>query len=170
MDDKDKWSYRQETESKKDDTDPIDFEEMREKFISYYVMYENATRAAKEAGYAHASSQGSRLLKLLRPEIRKRMNDKNSKRIAKEDEVLRFLTDTMRGEKVDRVISFPTSGVSDIENIQIEHDVKPASKDRLRAAEMLGKRFGIFTDKVELTGEDNPISVLIGELKGDSRD
>lgn len=168
--DKDKWSHRQETEKKKDNSPHIDFEEMREKFISYYVMYENATRAAKEAGYAHASSQGSRLLKLLRPEIRKRMNDKNSKRIAKEDEVLRFLTSTMRGEKVDRVVSFPTSGKSDIENSNFAHDVKPAAKDRLRAAEMLGKRFGIFTDKVEISAEDNPISLLIGELKGDSRD
>ena len=71
---------------------------------------------------------------------------KNEK-IADAQEVLEYLTAVMRGEQKEQVALFTGEGVQDL----VQKDV--SAKDRLKAAELIGKRYALFTEKVELQGE-----------------
>lgn len=108
-------------------------------FADEYIKTTNATQSAIKAGYAEksASSKGSQLLRKVK--VRKYIDDVMEKRskntIATADEVLEYLTKVMNGEEKDAF------GL----------DVSVA--DRTKAAELLGKRHMLFTDKVKLDAE-----------------
>ena len=112
--------------------------EQQKRFADYYIENPNATEAAKRAGYSEktAYSIGQRLLNNVEVEkyIKERMASKDNERIASQDEVLQFLTQVMRGEVKDQL------------------DLETPVKERNRAAELLGKRYGIFTEKIDLSG------------------
>ena len=100
----------------------------QQKFCDYYLQSGNATEAAIKAGYSKktAYSIGQRLLKNV--EIEKYLSEHQQKehnsRIATAEEVLEFLSGTMRNEEIGR-------------------------KERLKAAELLGKRYALFEDRRE---------------------
>ena len=71
--------------------------------------------------------------------------DKNEK-IADVQEVLEYLTAVMRGEQKEQVALFTGEGMQKL----VQKDV--SAKDRLKAAELIGKRYGLFTEKMELQG------------------
>lgn len=104
----------------------------QQKFCDYYLQSGNATDAAIKAGYSEktAYSIGQRLLKNV--EIEKYNTEHQQKahkeRIATAEEILEFLSDTVRDDEVGR-------------------------KDRLKAAELLGKRYALFTDNVSMANE-----------------
>lgn len=115
-------------------------------FCEHYVATLNATQAAIDAGYSEktARQQGSRLLtnaniKVFIDALLQKLEDQ---RIAKADEVLQFLTAAMRGEVKD---SF---------------DLDPSLQDRMKAAELLGKRYKLFTDKHEIEGKLEPVTII----------
>ena len=108
-------------------------------FADEYIKTTNATQSAIKAGYSEktASSKGSQLLRKVR--VRQYIDDVMDKRskntIATADEVLQYLSRVMNGEEKDAF------GL----------DVSVA--DRTKAAELLGKRHMLFTDKVKLDAE-----------------
>lgn len=108
-------------------------------FADEYIKTTNATQSAIKAGYSEksASSKGSQLLRKVK--VRQYIDDVMEKRskntIATADEVLEYLTKVMNGEEKDAF------GL----------DVSVA--DRTKAAELLGKRHMLFTDKVKLDAE-----------------
>lgn len=108
-------------------------------FADEYIKTTNATQSAIKAGYAEnsASVTGSKMLR--KPKVRQYidavMNERSKNTIATADEVLGYLTRVMRGEEKDAF------GL----------DVSVA--DRTKAAELLGKRHMLFTDKVKLDAE-----------------
>lgn len=108
-------------------------------FADEYIKTTNATQSAIKAGYAEksASSKGSQLLRKVK--VRKYIDSVMEKRskntIATADEVLEYLTKVMNGEEKDAF------GL----------DISIA--DRTKAAELLGKRHMLFTDKVKLDAE-----------------
>lgn len=109
-------------------------------FADYYIETGNATEAYKRAGYKNYKSAGVEANKTLNnPKIKlyidERMKEIENERIADGKEVLEYLTKVMRGEEKD----------------QFGLDV--TISDRTKAAELLGKRYRLFTDKMELTGE-----------------
>lgn len=65
--------------------------------------------------------------------------------IADATEVLKYLTSVMRKESVSSVLARQIDGSEDV----IEKT--PDEKEALRAAELLGKRYGLYTEKVEQT-------------------
>lgn len=98
----------------------------QETFALEWIKSGNATLAALAAGYSEktAASQGSRLLKnekVLRY-IRERMRAQDEERVASADEVLAWLTATMRGEVKD------------------QFGLEAALSDRIKAATELMKR------------------------------
>lgn len=103
-------------------------------FADYYIETGNATEAARRAGYKKPNVQGSQNLEKLsiKSYIEERVKATDEARIAKGDEVLEYLTKVMRGEEKD----------------QFGLDV--TISDRTKAAELLGKRYRLFTEKVEL--------------------
>lgn len=108
-------------------------------FADEYIKTTNATQSAIKAGYAEnsASVTGSKMLR--KPKVRKYIDNVMEKRskntIATADEVLEYLTKVMNGEEKD-AFGLDTS-----------------IADRTKAAELLGKRHMLFTDKVKLDAE-----------------
>lgn len=80
--------------------------------------------------------------------VEERMKSLEDKAIAKQDEVLRYLTSVMRGEHTEQI----TIGMG--EGLQAITDIDVSAKDRIKAAELLGKRYSTWTDKsdVNMTG------------------
>ncbi len=108
-------------------------------FADEYIKTTNATQSAIKAGYAEksASSKGSQLLRKVK--VRKYIDEVMEKRskntIATADEVLEYLTKVMNGEEKDAF------------------GLDASIADRTKAAELLGKRHMLFTDKVKLDAE-----------------
>lgn len=100
----------------------------QQKFCDYYLQSGNATDAAIKAGYSSKTARAIGAENLTKLDIQKYLAEHEKKahkeRIATAEEILEFLSETMRDNETER-------------------------KDRLKAAELLGKRYVLFTDKVE---------------------
>ena len=137
------------------------------KFCDEYLIDCNATRAYKVAyphvkndNVAHACSA-----KLLRNATVKKYIDEqlekiSSQKIADATEVMEYLSSVLRGETQSEVIVVEGMGMG----LSTAKSVKksPDEKERLKAAELLGKRFGIFTSNVNLSGSI-PVVISGGE-------
>jgi len=137
----------------------------QKRFADEYLIDFNATQAAIRAGYSAATAKqmGSRLLskvdiKNYIDEQMKQMHDKN---IADAEEVMQYLTSVLRGTSEGEVVVVEGTGDGCSEARKVLK--APDEKERLKAAELLGKRYGMFSEKVNLdgavpiiiTGEDN---------------
>ena len=105
--------------------------EKQKRFIDYYIETGNATESARRAGYKQPHVQGTQNLEKLRKYIDERLESFEDDRIADAEEVLRYLTKVIRGEEKD------------------QFGLDASLKDRNKAAELLGKRYALFTEKVE---------------------
>jgi phage terminase small subunit len=121
-------------------------------FYKEYLVDSNATQAAKRAGYSEktAYSQGQRLLKNVEGQkyMAELMKEKEAKLIADQDEVLKYLTAVLRGESRSSVVVVESTG--DFMSEAREMQKAPDEKERLKAAELLGKRYSLFKDNVKL--------------------
>lgn len=123
-------------------------------FIDEYLLDLNATRAAKVAGYTSRSA-GPDLLKNpnMRKEIARRMSliqKQDEMKIADVQEVLRYLTSVMRGESVSEYLS--VEGIGDGVSHTVKVEKNPSESEKLRAAELLAKRYGLLTKNVNVSG------------------
>ena len=113
--------------------------EKQKRFIDFYIETGNATESARMAGYQAKTDKamgniGSENLEKLGVFIQKKLNAKENSRIASQDEVLEYLTKVMRGQEKDQ-FGFDAS-----------------LQDRTKCAELLGKRYGTFKEKVDVGG------------------
>ena len=108
--------------------------------------------------------------------IKKRMDEKEDALIAKQDEVLKYLTAVMRREMKESVVvtcmeektevvpgeggSKPTRRTTKKEEPKVV-EIPARLCDANKAAELLGKRYGLFTDRVDVSGS-LPV-ILAGE-------
>lgn len=126
--------------------------ERQKRFADEYLIDLNAEQAAIRAGYSKKYARGNahKLVanSCIAEYIDQRMAEKEAELIADQDEVLRYLTSVLRGESqsTEVVVEGQGDGYSEARTIQKE----PSEKDRLKAAELLGKRYGIYTDKVNM--------------------
>ncbi|MCM1136486.1 MAG: terminase small subunit, partial [Clostridium sp.] len=122
----------------------------QKRFCDEYLIDCNATRAAIRAGYNEktAYSQGQRMLKNveLRAYIDAELEQLHSQLTADAREVMEYLTAVMRGKLTEQVLIGIGEGVQKVGNIEV------SAKDRLKAAELIGKRYGLFKEGLELTG------------------
>lgn len=125
--------------------------EKQRRFVDYYVETGNASEAARRAGYAEKAAYRTGSENLRKPQIKAaidaRLKELEDKRIAKADEVLQFLTSTLRGEvKEERVVVEGTGeGRSDARIITVQ----VSARDRLDAAKSLLKRYPMQLDAKE---------------------
>ncbi|WP_145333335.1 terminase small subunit [Paenibacillus xylanexedens] len=139
--------------------------EQQKRFADYYIETGNATQSYHNAGYKakgkSAEVNASRLLAnaKVRQYVDELIAKKDAKRIAKQDEVLEFLTNVLRGEVKEQ---FPLGmGMGEQSLVKKELD----GKDRIKAAELLGKRYALWTDKQQIEGN---VGVQIIDDLGDS--
>lgn len=143
--------------------------EKQKLFVEEYLIDLNATRAYR-AVYKNikndgvARRNGSRLL--TNADIKKYIDDRleeiHNEKTADAQEVMEYLTAVLRGESTSEeiVVEGLGDGVSEARTME----KRPSEKDRLKAAELLGKRFGLYTDKVEMDADmDLNITVDYGE-------
>lgn len=128
--------------------------ERQMRFVDEYMIDLNATQAAIRAGYSvkTAYSQGQRLLKHveLKTEIERRTEQMRSEKVADAQEIMEYLTSVMRGESEAEVVVVEGcgEGFSSARTMQ----KAPDEKEKLKAAELLGKRYGMFNDKLNVDG------------------
>ena len=133
----------------------------QQRFCDEYLIDLNATQAAIRAGYSKKTANRigtENLSKLvIKQYIEARMAEKESKLIADQDEVLKYLTSVLRGESqsTEIVVEGIGDGMSEARTIYKE----PSEKDRLKAAELLGKRYGLYTEKVDMNADISPIVI-----------
>lgn len=127
------------------------------RFADEYLIDCNATRAYK-AAYPHIKSDtvakvnGSRLLTNanLKAYIDERLEEISSKKIADATEVMQYLTSVLRGETDSEIVV--VEGVGDGMSEARSMTKKPDETQRLKAAELLGKRYGLFKDNIRVDG------------------
>lgn len=121
------------------------------RFCDEYLVDLNATQAAIRAGYSEKTARAIGAENLTKPDIKayidKRMADKEAALIANQDEVLKYLTAVLRGETQSEVVV--VENIGDFMSEARTMKKAPDEKERLKAAELLGKRYGIYTDKYQ---------------------
>lgn len=126
--------------------------EKQKRFVDYYVETGNATEAAKRAGYKEKNAYATGAENLRKPQIKDaidaRLKELASARIATAEEVLQYLTSAMRGEIQEEVIV--TEGTGDGCSEAKIMTKQLSAKDQIKAAELLGKRYGLQTDKMQI--------------------
>jgi len=124
------------------------------KFCDEYLISGNATDAAKKAGYSEKTAYSIGEENLKKPELREYIDAKleqiSSEKTATAEEVMHYLTSVMRGESVSEIVV--VEGIGDGCSEARSMNKAPDEKERLKAAELIGKRYGLFTDKVGLEG------------------
>ena len=134
----------------------------QQKFADEYIISGNATDAAIKAGYSKKTANRigpENLSKLvIKKYIEERLAELNSQKIADQEEILQYLTAVMRGETTEQTLR----SVGDFGQMIDYIDV--GAKDRIKAAELLGKRYSMWTDK-QTTEQRELISEQIKSTK-----
>lgn len=127
----------------------------QKRFCDEYLIDCNATQAAIRAGYSPKTAYSIGMENLKKPEIKTYIDEQLKKlhdaKIADADEVIKYLTSVMRGESTAEVVVI--EGEGDGCSTARRMSKAPDEKERLKAAELLGKRYGVFTDKVDVDAD-----------------
>ncbi len=123
----------------------------QKKFADEYIKNGNSTQSAINAGYSEKTAAEMGYENLRKPHIKAyidgRMKELEEEAIADQSEILKYLTRIIRDEEREEVLV----NVGNFE--QEKQEIKISAKDKIRAAELLGKRYGSWTDKVDMTLE-----------------
>lgn len=85
--------------------------------------------------------------------ISKRLEEIHNENTADIQEVMEYLTSVLRGESASAVLMMSGNGMQKVT------EKPPDEKERLKAAELLGKRFGMFKDNVDVTSNGKTVIV-----------
>lgn len=134
-----------------------------DRFCHEYIVDFNATQAAIRAGYTknRAADLGYQNLKkeCVQARIKELLAPIQSKNIADATEVMEMLTATMRGETTEDVVVGIGEGVQSITEKTV------GGRERVKAAELLGKRYGLFQDKVRLEGNVSAGVTIVDDIE-----
>ena len=143
----------------------------QQRFCDEYLIDLNATQAAIRAGYSKKTARVIAAENLSKPIIReyieKRLAEKEKELIADQDEVMRYLTSVMRREKKEHIVVTlqreTSTYVPDDEGKMRKQTIKeevpeivaiPSQiRDANKAAELLGKAYGIYTERVDVDAD-----------------
>ena len=122
----------------------------QKKFCDEYLIDCNATQAAIRAGYSPKTAKvtAAKLLTNanLKTYIEQQLERIHNEKTADAQEVLEYLTSVMRGEHTEEIPILCGDGCQELTQKEV------GAKERLKAAELIGKRYGMFTDKVGVEG------------------
>lgn len=125
--------------------------EKQRRFADNYIECGSAHKAALDAGYSKTYAKTDAHTMLENPRIRsyidERLDKLKSEKVANQQEILEFLTSVMRGEQTEETLRGIGEGAQTIDDIEVD-----AAK-RIKAAELLGKRYAMWTDKQQIDGD-----------------
>lgn len=120
----------------------------QKRFCDEYLISLNATDAAKKAGYKgnYVGQNADKLLKntKIQSYLEERLAEKESALIADQDDILKLLTRIVMGEEQGTALVGVGQGAQEVEQ------VPPTNTEKIRAAEILGKYYKLFTDRQEI--------------------
>lgn len=155
--------------------------ERQKRFADEYLIDLNAERAAIRAGYSKKYARGNahKLVanSCIKQYIADRMAEKEKELIANQNEVMKYLSAVMRREetesvvvtlqnKIEKWVTDEDTGKLKKQTITEEKptivNIPAKLSDANKAAELLGRAYGIYTDKIQADvvvpvfgGEDN---------------
>lgn len=145
----------------------------QKRFADEYIISGNKTQAAIKAGYSKKTAGviGDENLKkpYIAEYIEKKLDEIDSEKIADQKEVLEHLTRVLRREEKESVVVTLKKKVSGyvadetgnmhrktIENEEAKIvEIPTKVSDTTKAAELLGKRYGIWTDNLDINADLN---------------
>lgn len=134
--------------------------EKQKLFCDEYLIDLNGTRAYRTVykTIKNDNVAGVRANKLLKQKdiaeyINKRLEEIHNENTANIQEVMEYLTSVMRGTSKANVLALAGDGHQEV------IAKPPDEKERLKAAELLGKRFGMFKDNVDITSNGKTVIV-----------
>ena len=120
----------------------------QKQFADEYIRTGNAYQSAINVGYSekYAKARSHKMLENvgINQYIDENLEIIQKESIAETDETMRYLTRVLRGEEKEEILVYVGDGMQEIQTIQ------PSAKDRIKAAELLGKRYRMWTDKHEV--------------------
>lgn len=120
----------------------------QKQFADEYIRTGNAYQSAINVGYSekYAKARSHKMLENvgINQYIDENLEIIQKESIAEADEIMRYLTRVLRAEEKEEVLVYVGDGMQEIQTIQ------PSAKDRIKAAELLGKRYRMWTDKHEV--------------------
>ncbi|MCH5212254.1 MAG: terminase small subunit [Oscillospiraceae bacterium] len=127
----------------------------QKKFVDEYLIDCNATRAYK-AAYPNvkrdevARANASRLLTNanVKAYIDEQLEKMHNEKTADAKEVMEYLTSVLRGQSEAEIVVVEGEGEGTSKARKMKK--APDERERLKAAELLGKRFGLFTEKFDM--------------------
>lgn len=132
----------------------------QQRFVDEYIISGNATQAAIKAGYAKKAAYQTGAQNLKKPQIISALKERNteikSQKTMDMQEVMERLAAIARGETVEQQVTNKGTVV----------EIEPKTSDQIRAMELIGKRYGAWTDKKEVTG-GLEINVGVGDWDAD---
>lgn len=140
--------------------------ERQKRFADEYLTDLNAEAAAIRAGYSRKYARGNAHKLVansgIKAYIQQRMDEKEKELIADQNEVMKYLTSVLRGKSESEIVVIEGVGEGCSEARTMRK--APDEKERLKAAELLGRAHMMFTDKVEQTVDmDLNITVDYGD-------
>lgn len=122
----------------------------QKKFCDEYLIDCNATQAAIRAGYSPKTAKSIGQENLTKPDLKAYIDEQlellHNQKTADAQEVLEYLTAVMRGEHTEQTLRLIGEGVQKIADIDV------SAKERIKAAELIGKRYGMFKENVDISG------------------
>ena len=122
----------------------------QKRFCDEYLVDCNATQAAIRAGYSPKTAYAAGSNNLKKPKLRAYIDQQlellHNANIADSKEVLEYLTSVMRGKHKEQILQLVGDGVQKIASIDV------SAKERLKAAELIGKRYGLFKENIDVAG------------------
>ena len=120
----------------------------QKQFADEYIRPGNAYQSAINVGYSEKYAKARSHKMLENVGINQYIDDNleiiQKESIAEADEIMRYLTRVLRAEEKEEILVYVGDGMQEIQTI------RPSAKDRIKAAELLGKRYRMWTDKHEV--------------------
>lgn len=120
----------------------------QKRFADEFIISGNIYQSAINAGYSetYAKAQSCKLLENvgIKTYIEDKIKEIEDEKIAKQEEVLQYLTSVLRGEETEEVLIGTGKGRQSVTSVEV------SAKDRIKAAELIGKRYCLWTDKQEM--------------------
>ena len=137
----------------------------QQRFADEYIISGNATQSAIKAGYSKKTASITGHENLKKPNISQyietRLAELQSKKVADQQEVMEYLSAVMRGETTEQTLKGEGEGYQAIIDIDV------SAKDRIKAAELIGKRHMMWTDRQQV---DTDVQLQIQVDYGDGYD
>ncbi|MEK1309851.1 terminase small subunit [Limosilactobacillus fermentum] len=133
----------------------------QQRFVDEYIISGNATQAAIKAGYSKKTAKQMGTENLAKPIIKAELDRRNaeiqSAKTMDMQEVMERLAAMGRGETTEETVTNKGEVI----------ETATRNADKLKAMELIGKRFGAWTDKKEISGNLD-IDIGMGDYDEDN--